>query len=460
MKKSVIRLIGMVFFILMGATAIAQQKLPVDSLLEDFNQLHDWLLGTHPKLYFHSDSVKTEANWKNARKKLKEPMTVDEFDRLLSPLLAQYRDGHTFMDLDLQSDVFLNFQKNDGRLFPFEVRIVEDQLLLTNNLYTDSLPRGVLIKSINHIPVRRILDQLIQSYSGDHPENIKATVSRLFPFLLWKAYQWNGEFRIETDQPVMTQSVKGIPAKTWIQKMFGGSPWSLTLYKEQHLAIVECRTYSGKAERVKAILDSFFTIIRNENIQHVALDLRRNGGGNSYLGDIFLSYVTTKPFSAIRSKSIRDSKFLQSQPEAEWQRKARKEWKREGEYLTQEFTAQPGPVLSDSSLRFTGDFYLLTSARTFSSAHMTALEVKCSQLGTIIGQPTGEDIDLTGEIVSFQLPHSKLIALAPCASYQAAQNLPHRMGVEPDILVPLSLHNLQKSDDPERDLLLKVVAGK
>ena len=450
----------MIFFILTGATAIAQQKLPVDSLLEDFDRLHEWLLGTHPKLYFHADSMSTELNWQKARKKLKQPLTADEFENILSPLMAQYRDGHTFMDLDLQSEAFTNFQRNGGRFFPFEVRIVEEELVVIASLNSDTLPRGVLIKSINKIPVRRILDRLIRSYSGDHPENIKATVSRLFSFLVWKTYQWNGDFQIETAQPMTSKLVRGIPAKDWIQKNFGGSPWSLTLYKEQKLAIVECRSYTGKPERVKAILDSFFTIIRNEQIKQVALDLRRNGGGNSYLGDLFLSYVTAKPFSAIRSKSFRDSKFLQSQPEAEWQRNARKEWKREGELLTQEFTAQQGPALSDSSLRFTGEFYLLTSARTFSSAHMTALEVKCYGLGTIIGQPTGEDIDLTGEIVTFELPHSKLVALAPTCSYKAAKELPHRMGVEPDVFVPLSISTLRQSADPEKERLMRLVEGK
>lgn len=450
----------MVFFIFLGTTAFSQQKLPVDSLLEDFDRLHEWLLGTHPKLYFHADSVSTEANWQKARKKLKEPLTADEFENVLSPLMAQYRDGHTFMDLDLQSEAFTNFQKSGGRLFPFEVRMVEDELFVVTNLDSDTLPRGVLIKSINNIPVRRILDQLLRSFPGDHPENVKATVSRLFPFLIWKAYRWNGDFKLVTAQPAITKVVKGIPAKDWIQKNFGGSPWSLTLYKEQKLAIVECRSYTGKTERVKAILDSFFTIIRKENIRHVALDLRRNGGGNSYLGDIFLSYVTSKPFTAVRSKTLRDSKFLQTLPEAEWRTRARKEWKREGEFLTQEFDVQPGPSLSDTSLRFYGQFYLLTSARTFSSAHMTALEVKCYQLGTIIGQPTGEDIDLTGEIISFELPHSRLVALAPTASYKAARELTHRMGVEPDVFVPLSISTLRQSADPEKERLMRLVEGR
>ncbi len=450
----------MIFFVLLGVAATAQQKLPVDSLLDDFDRLHNWLLATHPKLYFHADSAHTESMWNESRKKLKKPLTADEFENILSPLLAQYKDGHTFMDLDLQSESFVSFQAKGGLLFPVEVRIVEDQLLLMNQSSTDSLPKGALIKSINHVPAQEILARLLPSFPGDHPENVKATISRLFPFLLWKFYRWEGDFRVVTDQPLSSLNIKGIDAKEWMQHMFGSSPWSLTLYRDQKLAIIECRSYTGKAERTRAVLDSFFTILKKENITNVALDLRRNGGGNSYLGDIFLSYVTTKPFSAIRSKSFRDSRFLQSQPAMEWQRTARKEWKREGEFLTQEFVAQPGPPLPDSSLRFTGRFYLLTSARTFSSAHMTALEVKCYGLGTIIGQATGEDIDLTGEIVSFELPHSKLVALAPTCSYKAAKELPHRMGVEPDIYIPLSISTLRQSSDPEKDRLIMMVEGR
>ena len=57
---------------------------------------------------------------------------------------------------------------------------------------------------------------------------------------------------------------------------------------------------------------------------------------------------------------------------------------------------------------FDGKFYLITSPATYSSAHMTALAVKCYQIGTILGEPTGERINLTGESIGFELPNTKI----------------------------------------------------
>lgn len=59
-------------------------------------------------------------------------------------------------------------------------------------------------------------------------------------------------------------------------------------------------------------------------------------------------------------------------------------------------------------LLFSGNLYLLTSARTFSSAMMFAQFVKDNNLGTIIGEAPGNDPNGYGEIAVFKLPNSQL----------------------------------------------------
>ena len=59
-------------------------------------------------------------------------------------------------------------------------------------------------------------------------------------------------------------------------------------------------------------------------------------------------------------------------------------------------------------LLFHGDLYLLTSARTFSSAMMFAQYVKDNRLGIIIGEAPGNDPNGYGEVSCFMLPNSGL----------------------------------------------------
>ena len=59
-----------------------------------------------------------------------------------------------------------------------------------------------------------------------------------------------------------------------------------------------------------------------------------------------------------------------------------------------------------SDLTFTGNLYLLTSAGSFSSAMGFAQLIKDNSLGTLIGEPPGNDPNGYGEITTFKLPNS------------------------------------------------------
>ena len=43
-------------------------------------------------------------------------------------------------------------------------------------------------------------------------------------------------------------------------------------------------------------LDSTFQVLQNENIENMIIDIRKNGGGNSVLGDEMFQYISPVPF--------------------------------------------------------------------------------------------------------------------------------------------------------------------
>jgi hypothetical protein len=439
-----------------------------EQLRADIDTLHSWVLSSHPKLHSNADSVATEKKWQQVRNELKDNMSRSAFMKVLAPLLAQYNDGHTFVETDFESPELTAFKANGGRFLSYEVTIQENEVWVKKDHDTlAQVKPGSRILSINSKPINEIIKELYSAMSGDYKANRLASVSRLFGFLLWNQYGWSAPYSIQLKEPDGTvRSIRSaaVSVDDYLKNLFPSPLWTMDIFPEEKLAVIECRSYSGNIERIREKLDSFFTIIKQKNIRHVALDLRRNGGGNSMIGTLFLSYLTQKPLLSVNSKSFRESRRLHALPADFWLKKqfdnALKTWKREGEFLTTYFESDNPLPLAKPELFFNGDFYLLTSARTYSSAHMTAMQVKCSKLGVIIGQPTGEQIDLTGEILNSKLPHTNILVYIPTAMFTSSCKWNEKMGVQPDNVVAFDPKHLVAEVDTELAFLKQLIKTK
>lgn len=460
------RLFHLLLLLLTPVWIFAQLKtntpdVSVQALKADLDSLQSWIHHTHPKPFEHTDSVQVMKSWEVAVKSIREPMSRTAFANLVSPLVNQYNDGHMYIDLDMQGEEFESFKNNNGRFFPLTVKIIDSKLVVTGDLlHTNYIERGSVIESINGIAIDTILHAL--QVPADFKEGREAAIARLFGWLLWNTYRWDGKFVVGLkNNPIISKEITGILVDDYFDKMFSGDDWSLQLYPKEKLAIIECRNYRN-IDNARMVLDSFFSIIRDQNIEHLAFDIRNNGGGNSAIGDIFLSYVTKEKFASFLSKSFRYSSAVQQLGEDNWMHgaieKAKKEWKQQGEFYTTTAIPAAPPALKDASLFFKGRFFLLTGYQTYSSAHITALQVKCFQLGTIVGEPTGERPDLTGEVIELKLPNTGLILVCPTAKYTAPCSLPSITGVQPDYLVPSAIEDIKKGNDVVIEFVKKIVA--
>ena len=425
-------------------------------LLQDIDSLHLWLQQTHPQLYFHSDSALTEKRWAAVRRSLSDSLTAEAFETIISPLVSQYNDGHTYVDIDLES-----LQSKGKTLFPAVVLIHDNKLYIKDTIGT--LMPGSEVISVNSINAETIIQQILSVVPGDYLQNKEATGSRLFTYYYAKYFGYQDSFSIKAKikKQIIAAAIPGIHLESVYKQIFPSPLWTMKLYPEQELAIIECINYQGNMQRIRERLDSFFTIIKKTRIKHVALDLRRNGGGNSYIGNVFLSYVTQKPLNGLSAKIYRQSPQLLRMKDDEWPKSqfltAMRTWQKEGDYYRNTFGADPLPVLTDTSLLFRGSFYLLTSPRTYSSAHITALQVKCSGLGRIIGEPTGEDINLTGEIIEMELPYTKIKVVCPVVMYKPACASSITLGVQPDVFVPFNKADFMNGIDSVVQVLLKII---
>lgn len=161
-----------------------------------------------------------------------------------------------------------------------------------------------------------------------------------------------------------------------------GSFVSFTVDEEKSLALLTLTECNYNDEYINCLHD-MFTQVKEKGIKNVAVDLRDNGGGNDRVAVEFIRYLDTAGY------------------------KYASETQRLGFFTT--------PVTFDfivndryTDLTFTGNVYILTSAGSFSSAMLFPQYIKDNALGTIIGEPPGNDPNGCGEITRFRMPNSGL----------------------------------------------------
>lgn len=151
-----------------------------------------------------------------------------------------------------------------------------------------------------------------------------------------------------------------------------------------------------------------FTEIKQQGIENVAVDLRKNGGGSSFVANEFIRYLDVEQYRT-------DTETL---------------W----------FGCFHMQIMSSKNtnkrfedLLFHGNVYVLTSYNTFSSAMNFAGYIKDNDLGTLVGEAPGNLPNGYGEVVTFQLPNSRLYLCVSCAAFTRADTTTTDELVEPDI---------------------------
>jgi C-terminal processing protease CtpA/Prc len=123
--------------------------------------------------------------------------------------------------------------------------------------------------------------------------------------------------------------------------------------------------------------------------------------------------------------------------------------------------AEDEPAPETEKWIYPGKVYLLTAPRTYSSGFMLAETFKCYKLGTMLGESPGSHRNLTGELMRFTLPNSKLVGYVasshfypPC--YQKAKT----DFLEPDVKIEQTLEDLTAGKDTVLEYVKKLNAAK
>lgn len=298
---------------------------------------------------------------------------TQEYYRLLQKFYAQLHDGHTNVYFPKEIAAEVNSRP------PVRTELIGDKVYITK-VANDSLQKagivsGLEVISIDHQPVKAYADANVRPYqSASTPQDLD---HRTYTYFLLAG---------AAAKPIQLE-LKDRKGKTFTASLPRsgypiGQPVPSMEYKELN-GIGYLAIHNFEDNRIVKQFDSLYT--RIQQTKGLVIDIRDNGGGDSWIGNQILAYLTDKPFQLFAHKAV--TFYGLSGPPAQ----PSPGWMNNG--IVTEYP--------NSKLHYSKPVALLINAATYSAAEDFAVAFDAMKRGTIIGLPSGGS---TGQPLKMDLP--------------------------------------------------------
>ncbi|WP_226789280.1 S41 family peptidase [Polaribacter reichenbachii] len=311
----------------------------------------------------------------------------------LMKLTKKIGDGHTAVSL----------RNLNVHQFPFDVQLIENQwrvvktisseenILKTSLIKVDGVPISEVVSKVSevvqfveneHSKIVRTASNLTISELLYHLNIIKNKKTALFTFL----DDYNNEIEVEFTALKNTELKQldyatfevGVPEITKPKNTKFDFLWFAPI-KNKNAIYVNFKSYPSFDE-MQVFGENLVKYITENNTKNIVIDLRKNGGGDLYVG-VVLAYALN---------------------------------------------------LADT-IDWKNGVYVLTSNITFSAGTSNAALFKQLLNAKIVGQPTGSNPTGYQDMDQFQLPNSKLVITYSKRRFRLSEKI--TQGIQPDILL-------------------------
>lgn len=392
---------------------------------EDLDQWLAFIDNTHPELsYTVKDVDAFYADIEQLKKSIIQPISAQEFWKKVTVFNSVLNDGHTVINFPKLQTLANKHVKNGGRLFPFRVVFNQDKLVIkskTDNKATDY--RGNEITHINGQKTSDFIRPLLQRTNGDSERFRKALLERRLAEYIWLYYGEFESFDLTLNKYDQKQTKSFAASQTEFNLDEDFSEQFKFEILDDSNALITLNTFSwgAKYKDVIAFLHDAFTQIQQNNIQHVIIDIRENGGGDDGIWiDGILPYIADKTW---RTGSNNKFKVLKGRAT---------EGRSVGDVIESENSFRE--VQTDVE-KFTGEVSVLIGAFTYSSSILFANVVQDHQFGKLVGEATGGKSGQTGGTQAMTLKNSNLRVVSPFFYLERPKGGDNHHPVEPDIII-------------------------
>jgi len=406
---------------------IEQERFPAEELITDINEMFQILEQVHPDLYSYTSMDDIYKRKSKIKERINTSLTRVEFYKLITPLVTSLGDAHTGMNPFFEE--VKRYRNDGGLLFPFDIFIRNDRIFVIEYYSNiENVEPGSEILSINGYQSYDIIQTMLQYTHGDRDAiRYEIIARRYFPILLWLLYELDTEFNVRYKCPlsgnIREEIIEGESYAVLSQKR-PESRYDFTFshIPEQKTGIIELRNMHGRTV-FDAFLKDTFNELKDEEVEHLIIDISNNGGGDPAMGEMLWYYLTEIPY-----KSQSYSNFNKE--------------------------------INNNPLQFNGELYLLTGRITYSSAIEFAAKFKDHRIGTILGEETGGLATHFTRVVHFTLSLTKLEGIVSSYKYIRPSGIDDGRGVLPDIEVIADVDDIINGRNPALDYALNLIKDK
>jgi hypothetical protein len=400
-------------------------------LREDLSFFQTVLEEAHPGLYRYTPKDYFDHQFLLLNEQLRQPMREQEFYKLLNPLVAKIKCGHTKFHRDGKPDNLFAFSTNG--LFPLRMHFVDRKAFVLDS-YIDSalVDSGTEVVSINGQKITELIERLFRHIYTDgnivsaRYQELNRNFSGWYATFIGTAPQFTINYRDAGGGRVFSKVIPATDANAIRKAMQSNTKTSPPLSLQFPLpgvAVMRIAVFTPQpgAPEFEPFLKSAFDSIRLKNIRHLVLDLRDNGGGIDHWGKVLYSYLTEKPFRYYDHLSVtRNTPFSFEEKAALPDQIASYRQFIVPQGKSYVFTRHPNlGVQQPAANPYLGKLYVLQNGLSFSVTSEFAAAVYDNNRGVFIGEENGGALggNNSGAFAIVKLPHTKLNLAVPLVGY-------------------------------------------
>ncbi len=407
---------------------------------------------SHVNLYHFISREKLKNLQDSVLNSLPDGITHQQALFAMGTLAGSLNEGHIYLPSSPMVD---SLYANHSVRLPFSISNISDGRFIVASDWSkqQQLEKGDTIISISGVTSKELYNRYSKFFGGLDAwkeQLVGAYIRKLLfidgfnsPYSI-KAIRSNNDTVSFTADGLNKSQVDSLNKVLAGQQSVRTSPYTFGIL-DANIAHIQFNSMDG-SEAFGQFLDSSFAIIKEKNCIGLIVDLRKNGGGDSKLGEQLINYISSKPYrmsGGMKWKVSSHYKAFLDMVKADQQFYRQKA---NGEMFEAENPATRKP--SNNQYTFKGKVAVLIGANTFSSANMLADAIKEYQLATLFGEPTGECGNDFGEVFSFMLPNTHIIARASSKMFiRASGNESDFSPTRPDVEVKNTMQDNKRKKD-------------
>src|SRR5580704_5300826 len=418
----------------------------------------------HSGIYRYTPKPELDRAFDDANKKLTQPMNALQFLRILAPVVAQIKCGHTSVRPPQKIADALD---QTVPLFPLDVALIDAKVyVIRDDQPNDQKLTGLQIRKINGVPIDRILSTMLAATPGDADSRTvrPARVAYAFEWNLYYLLGMETPFRVKFwDNKTGKSSALDLPGVAYPdrKKIFEArypqdaepkDKANLKFIDEDRIAVLTIHAFYGTTEgkELTDYFDDVFRRIHEHNSSSLVIDLRDCGGGRDFLGKKLLSFLLDQPFyyyddlvyNALDFDFFRYTEGEKPLPADMAEKRA------DGKFHD---VKHPNLGLQQPSQpHFAGNVVVLMNGRSFSTTCEFLSNLHDRNRATFVGEEAGGGYfgNTSGPTVLVTLPNTQVRVIIPLRTYYLAvkNGIPNR-SILPDYEVKQSIDDILSDND-------------